>query len=458
MNYNHRYRQVMSIAIRLIFLCITALGVVWVLYSSNKYSVALILFGAVILQFWSLLNKLTISEREVINFLEAVRFSDFSQKLGRKGLGGTRSELAQAYDNVMGKFKKDRTNNELQSRYFYALIDHIPVALLSIKENQEASLLNNAAKRLFGLSHIHRISELKSFGTALIYELEHLRAGKKRLIRINHGNQKFKISLAATKIVIDGTSSYLVSLHNIQSELDTTQIEAWQDLVHVLTHELMNSLTPVASLSNSMNILMQDISDKIEQENISPELAEMLNDLQDGLGAISRRSGRLNSFVENYRKMTKVPPPKYQRLKVADIFVALEHLFLEPCSAKQITLTTDISPHSLALNADPELIDQAMINLIKNAIEAIKDQEGAIITLKSYLNRNGNTVIEIGDNGPGIDEEMLQRIFVPFYTTKQEGSGIGLSLTRQIMLAHQGSINCNNNTEGGISFCLIFKN
>lgn len=456
MSYNYS-RQALNIAARLLCLCLTVVGLAWIVYSSEKYAVALILLAAVVMQFWSMLNKLTFSEREVITFLDSVRFSDFSLKLGRKGFGGKKAELAHIYDKVMRKLKNDRVKNEKQTRYFHALIDHIPVALLSIKENQEATLLNNAAKKLFGLSHIHRVSDLKSFGPGLINELQHLRAGKKRLIRINHNNEEIKLSLATTKIVIDGVSSYLVSLHNIQSELDTTQIEAWQDLVHVLTHELMNSLTPVASLSSSMNILMQDITHKAEEEKLSPEFSDMLNDLRDGIGAISRRSGRLDSFVVNYRKMAKVPPPEYQHLKVTTIFENMEQLFGDRCKDENITLMTDVTPQSLALNADPELIDQAIINLIKNAVEVTSNQADAKINLKAYLDRGGNIVIEISDNGPGIDNDMLQRVFVPFFTTKSEGSGIGLSLTRQIMLAHHGSISCHRNEASGASFHLIFK-
>ncbi len=457
MNYNFR-RQTLNIAVRLVVICLTALGLFWIIYSSEKYAIALILLSAVVMQFWSLLKKLTYTEQEVISFLDAMRFSDFSQKLGRKGFGGSKAELAQAYDKIIGKFKNDRTKNEKQTRYFHAMIDHIPVALLSIRDGDEASLLNNAAKRLFGISHIRKIADLSSFGPGLAYELQHARAGKKRLIRIYRNNEKIKLSLATTKIVIDGTSSYLVSLHNIQSELDTTQIEAWQDLVHVLTHELMNSLTPVASLSKSMNLLMHDITQKITEEKLSTEFTDMLNDLLDGIGAISRRSGHLDSFVANYRKMTKVPPPEYQKLNVVAIIENMKHLFGEQCKDEKIKLKTDVTPKSLVLNADPELIDQAIINLIKNAVEVTLDQKDATISLNAYLDRGGNIVIEISDNGPGIDDDMLPKIFVPFFTTKKEGSGIGLSLTRQIMLAHHGSINCQNNIDGGTSFSLIFKN
>ncbi|PCI33988.1 MAG: hypothetical protein COB54_03030 [Alphaproteobacteria bacterium] len=456
MSYNFS-RMALNVAVRLILLCVTLFVLVWVLYSSEKHAVAVILLTGAVVQFWSLLTKLTQSEREMISFLEAIQFSDFSQKLGRKGFGSSKVGLAEAYDKVMGKFKDDRSKHEKQGRYFHALIDHIPVALLSITENQNASLLNNAAKKLFGLSHIHRISDLTAFGPSLLYELNHVRAGRKRLIRLRHNNEELKFSLASTKIIIDGVSSHVVSLHNIQSELDTTQVEAWQDLVHVLTHELMNSLTPVASLSSSMNMLMEDISAKAAQENISDEFTDMLGDLQDGIGAISRRSGHLDSFVSNYRKMTKVPPPDYQHLKVATIFETMIQLFEERCTAENITLRSHVSPPSLMLNADPQLIDQAIINLVKNAVEAVRDTPEACITLKAYIDHGSNSVIEISNNGTGLEEDMLQRIFVPFFTTKKEGSGIGLSLTRQIMLAHHGSINCHNAPEGGLYFRLIFR-
>lgn len=454
--------QTLNVALRILGLCLTILILVWALYSSEKYALSLILFFTILIQFWALLNKLTINDKEIINFLNAVRFSDFSQKLGRKGLSAKNQELGSAFDEIMKKFRNDRAITEKENNYFHALIDQIPVALLSIKDNQEASFLNNAAKKLFGLSHISHLSDLESFGSGLQEELLNIRSGKKRLVRITRDNEEIKLALAATKVVMDGSSNHLISLQNIQSELDTTQTEAWQDLVHVLTHELMNSLTPVASLSNSMNSLMKEISKRKEEENISSDFNDMLQDLDNGIEAISRRSRRLDSFVVNYRKMTKVPPPKYQRLEILTLFKNMTQLFKEQCKVKNITLITTATPLSLSLHADPELVDQAMINLIKNAIEIApetsKDHAGFKITLNAFLDRKGYTIIEISDNGPGIKQKILQRIFVPFYTTKDQGSGIGLSLARQIMLAHHGSIACQNEPGGGATFRLIFKN
>jgi len=450
-------RQTLNFTFRLILLCLNIFLLAWVLYNSEKYALSLILFFAILVQFKSLLDKLTATDREIINFLDSIRFSDFSQKLGRKSLSKNHSELARAFDHIMEKFKEDRAREEKENRYFHALIDHIPVALLTIQENQEAQLLNKSAQNLFGLSHINHISDLKAYGPDLTKELEHLTTNKKRLIHFNQDSEDIKLSLATTKIITDGNVRYLVSLQNIQSELDSTQSKAWQDLVHVLTHELMNSLTPVASLSNSMNILMADIEEKQDDETVSPEFSDMLHDLRDGISAISRRSRRLDSFVENYRKMTKLPPPETQRLAAQNIFDNMDMLFRQECKTHDITLTTDVTPSSLSLNADPELIDQALINLIKNAIEIGIDQKDFKISLKAYLDRKGHSVLEISDNGPGIEPKILQRIFVPFFTTKQQGSGIGLSLTRQVMLAHKGSIRCHNNSNGGASFRLVFK-
>lgn len=457
MTYNFP-RQTLNITFRLAGLCLTAMGLFWAAYEAEKYAVFVLLAGFFALQYWALLKKLTGTDREIMLFLDAVRFADFSQKLGRSGQGASPSALAKSFDEVMEKFKNNRARHEKEARYHRALIDHVPVALLTITGQGDAQLLNNAAKKLFNISSIRRISDLAPYGDALTYELRHLRPGKKRLIRLSQRGEDIKLSLAATKVVIGGNASYLVSLQNIQSELDTTQIEAWQDLVHVLTHELMNSLTPVASLSNSMNVLVQDIRQQAAQESLSNEFKDMLQDLSDGIDAISRRSLRLDTFVANYRKMTKVPPPEYQTVQISAQFDTMKTLFEETCQAGNITFSSEVIPRSLSLQADPQLLDQAMINLIKNATEILAETKNPHLTLKAFLDPGGKTLIEVSDNGPGIDEDVLQKIFVPFYTTKQLGSGIGLSLSRQIMLAHQGSISCHNRDPkiGGCSFRLSF--
>tara|TARA_R110002073_G_scaffold176118_15_gene333821 strand:- start:9665 stop:11053 length:1389 start_codon:yes stop_codon:yes gene_type:complete len=444
----------LNVALRIGGLCLCLLALVWVARHSQNYAIMLLLGGAVVIQFLSLMNKLTRTDREIIRFLDAVKYADFSQKFSTSRQGGSQADLGQAFDDVVGIFRKTRVHHEEQTRYLRALVDHIPVALLSVTPSGEAKLVNNAAKRLFGLSHIRRISDLDKFGPALVRELTAPRAGKKRLLRITVDDMDVKLFCSITTIVVGGQTSSILSLQNIQSELDTTQIEAWQDLVHVLTHELMNSLTPVASLSHTLDSLMTDVSEKARQEEVSDGFRDLLQDASDGIGAIARRSNRLNNFVSTYRKMTKVPPPKEQHLQISSLFDNIEKLFSAPLQDGGITLEKTVIPDSLAVLADPELLDQALINLVKNAVEVLSGREDAILRLTARLDRNGAPQISVSDNGPGIDPEIAHRIFVPFFTTKHTGSGVGLSLVRQIMLAHKGSVSCHPNPDSGVSFRL----
>ncbi|MFC7048713.1 sensor histidine kinase [Emcibacter nanhaiensis] len=444
----------LNILLRLLAILVTCLLAFYALRDGGYYVLALLLAAFAVAQLVALMRKLSATDRELTRFLDAVKYSDFSQKFSKKGQNRSQRELANAFDEVIDKFKATRSQKEQQTRYLNALVDHIPVALLSVGKDGQATLVNNAAKRLFGLGHISHITQLKAFGPGLAKELSSLRAGKKRIIRIIVDDVEVKLFLSTTEIVTGGKTQFLVSLQNIQSELDTTQLEAWQDLVHVLTHELMNSLTPVASLAGTMNSVMEELCRKAESEELSEDFRELLEDACDGIAAISRRSDRLSGFVSSYRKMTKLPPPQPEKLPLRTVLENIRTLFASTAENEGLGVEVEVSPDSLTVYADPQLLDQALINLVKNAAEATRGQQARLVRLKGGLDKSGSIIIEVADNGPGINPQSAQQIFVPFYTTRPEGTGIGLSLARQVMVAHRGSINFFANETGGTTFRL----
>jgi signal transduction histidine kinase len=246
----------------------------------------------------------------------------------------------------------------------------------------------------------------------------------------------------------------LVSIQNIQSELEEKEMEAWQNLIRVLTHEIMNSVTPIASLTATVNDLLTPPSGN--QKPGEETSAEAMDDIRGALQTIQKRSEGLLHFVDAYRKLTRIPKPQFQIFSITELFARVGQLMRVQMSGKPIHFHTKVEPESLELTADPELIEQVLINLLLNAIQAVEDQKDARIELAARMDQRGRTIIPVADNGPGIIAEALEKIFIPFFTTKQDGSGIGLSLCRQIMRLHSGTISVHSQPNVETIFTLRF--
>jgi len=244
----------------------------------------------------------------------------------------------------------------------------------------------------------------------------------------------------------------LVSIQNIQSELEEKEMEAWQNLIRVLTHEIMNSITPISSLASTTADLLPDIRDTAADARHD----EIVDDIHSAIKTIQKRSNGLLQFVDNYRKLTRIPKPNFEIIGVAELIQRVTDLSRKQMENYHIELEIEIEPESLEITADPVLIEQVLINLCKNAIEAVRETDHAQIRVRSQLDARGHVNIHVQDNGPGIKPEVLDKIFIPFFTTKQNGSGIGLSLSRQIMRLHGASIGVKSNAQEGTKFTLRF--
>ena len=280
-----------------------------------------------------------------------------------------------------------------------------------------------------------------------------MKAGERRLVAFTTDDLDQKVMLQATQVTIDGRIEKLISIQNIQSELDAAQLQAWQDLVRVLTHEIMNSITPVASLAKTAVDLVDDVAGKVGDDQ---DVLDELSDVKDAVNTVARRSDKLNQFVSSYRSLTRLPPPEKKRVRVADIFDQLETLFTAKWNETGPDLVMHVEPAELDVFADRDMLEQVLINMLQNAEQALDGIENPELTVTAWLNRRGRITIEISDNGSGIDAEIADRIFVPFFTTKREGSGVGLALARQVMIAHGGTISVTNNENGGARFTLTF--
>jgi nitrogen fixation/metabolism regulation signal transduction histidine kinase len=313
-------------------------------------------------------------------------------------------------------------------------------------------LQNNAARRLFGAAHVTKLWDLNQFGRRFREAVDEAVPGQRELVNFSVDGVDYHLTMAATELVAGSASERLISLQDIQTELDVTEAQAWQDLVRVLTHEIMNSITPVTSLARTATDLVDDVASRAGDDD---GLREELQDLRDAVSIVARRSDSLMQFVHSYRQLTRLAPPEKKRVLVRELFESVERLAIAESPGVESALSCDVAPRELDVYADRDLLEPVLLNLLRNAWQAVEDIDAPQIHLSARLNRRGNVVFEISDNGPGVPDDIANRIFVPFFTTKEGGSGVGLALARQVMTAHGGFVRLLESDEGA-RFALTF--
>jgi len=438
---------------RLVLIMLALLGLTY-LYTLPGYLASTVLaFSVVSVLTFEMINFVSKTNAEVTRFLDAARYADFGQRFNFHGLGAGFGELGETFTDILKRFQLARADQETELRHLKALIEHVPAPLISIKADGQLVLWNNAARRLFGSAHVTRLPDLGQFGADFEKEVTKIKAGQRRLVDFIVDGTEQRITLAATQVNIGGHIERLISLQDIQSELDAAQLQAWQDLVRVLTHEIMNSITPVASLAKTAADLVDDASSQITDH---PEVVEELGDVKDAVTTVARRSDSLMQFVSSYRRLTRLPPPEKTVFRLDELFKDVAQIAAQDWDEKALSLVTDVMPEKLDVHADRDMLEQILINLLQNAEQALGDCKSATVWLKADISKRGRVVVSVADNGPGIPAEIAKKIFVPFFTTKREGSGVGLALTRQVMIAHGGAVSVAEREGGGTKFSLTF--
>lgn len=438
---------------RLIFIMIALLGLTYLYTLPGYLASTVLMFAVVIVLTYEMIRFVSKTNAEVTRFLDAARYADFGQRFNFHGLGAGFGELGDTFTDILKRFQEVRAGQEEELRHLKALIEHVPAPLISVKAHGQLVLWNNAARRLFGSAHVTRLSDLGQFGDEFEKAVTKLRAGQRRLVTFEVEGIEQRITLAATQVIIGGHVERLISLQDIQSELDAAQLQAWQDLVRVLTHEIMNSITPVASLAKTAVDLVDDAASQVTD---NPEVVEELADVKDAVNTVARRSDSLMQFVSSYRRLTRLPPPDKSMIRLDELFDHVGKLATQDWSEKDLSLVINVQPSELDMQADRDMIEQVLINLLQNAAQALEAKEGATVWLSGHLSKRGRVVVEVADNGPGIPADIAKKIFVPFFTTKREGSGVGLALTRQVMIAHGGAVSLADREGGGAKFSLTF--
>jgi len=444
----------LHIVLRILLITLNVLLIFAAIYNMHFNVTPILLALLLVFQIISLIKYVQKTNHYLTNFLESIRYSDFSRSFKIEGLGSAYDELKEAFNDVIEDFQKIRSEKEEHYYYLQNVIQHIGISLIAFQKDGTVEMINNSAKKLFQLSKLRNIHELEDYSKELVTKLLNMKSGERTLVQVMDNDVMLQLVVYATEFKLRTRSIILVSIQNIQSELEEQEMDAWQKLIRVLTHEIMNSIAPIASLSSTVNELLKDID---TTDNLPQEIDdETVDDIRNSLRTINKRSTGLIHFVDSYRNLTRIPKPKFKIIEVGEIFKNIHLLMEEEIKKNGIICEMEINPSTLELTADEELIEQVLINLIKNAIHSLSDIPGGKIILQAYLDKRGKIAVQVIDNGPGILKDVIDKIFVPFFTTKPEGSGIGLSLSRQIMRMHGGTLTANSEPNKETIFTLKF--
>ncbi|MBN1559388.1 GHKL domain-containing protein [candidate division KSB1 bacterium] len=439
---------------RVLLLCGMFYGLIHLVFKTELYATMVVGGIAIVYQIYSLIRYVEMTNRKLTTFLQSIKYSDFSQSFDLEHLGSSFKELSHSFSEVIKSFQKARSEREEQFRYLQTVVQHIGIGLIIIKSDGTVDMINNAAKKLLGIVQLQQIGQLDKITDRLAKRITDLNRGSKLILKIHRDEQLLNFLIFVTDFIIGSEKYRLVTIQNIQSELEEKEMEAWQNLIRILTHEIMNSVTPIVSLSGTANAILG--SEILANCDKMGACREQLDDITAAVATIENRSKGLLAFVENYRKLTRIPKPDYTIFPAQEIFDRVVSLFGAQLKDKNIKLSMDVTPPRLDLTADSTLLEQVLINLLKNAIEAVEGIESPRIAMKAFLSPVGRPVIHLQDNGPGIEKEAIENIFIPFYTTKSTGSGIGLSLSRQIMRLHNGSLTVHSLPYKSTTFILRF--
>jgi nitrogen fixation/metabolism regulation signal transduction histidine kinase len=392
------------------------------------------------------------SDRELANFLLSISQNDFSARYP-PGKPGRENRLHEAFRRLLLVFGKLREEREAHHQYLQTVVEHVSMGLLAVDETGEVRLMNQAAKNLFRKPFLHHVHHLAVLDPGLPDTLLDMAPGERRLRKLVIDGSLVQLSIQATRFKLHQRGYMLLSFHDIRYELEAQEVESWQKLIRVLTHEIMNSAIPISTLSSVVSDMLVD--EKGQLVNLSGLDEENLADLQGSLRTIQSRSKGLVDFVQAYKSLTHTPKLRVSPVAVPDLFTQVNILCKGPLLARGIALHVRLPEEELILPADRALLEQVLLNLVGNAADALAGHPAGQITLSAGREEQ-RTWVRVADNGAGMSPEVQEQIFIPFYTTKANGSGIGLSLSKQIMLLHGGKIRVQSVPGQGSIFTLVF--
>lgn len=427
----------LHVVVRVLLLTATVIAVCMIALM-DLYVVAGVVGLAAIYQVRQLIRYVEKTNRDLARLLDAIRYSDFSQGFTSGGRGSKYLELTTALGAVMDDFREARAEKEEGYRYLETVMRHVGTGLISFDSAGQVKLINAAAKRILRINRLSDVNALTEVSPVLLDKLLKIEFGAKDVVTVESRGDKLQLSIYATGFKARNELYKVVSLQDIGGELDAAEALAWSKLTRVLTHEIVNSVAPISSLASTASTLLEDIPTDAKAA------VETMTDVRGAVGTIARRSQGLLRFVNEYRKLTRVPTPQISVFPVRDLLDVVIGLFQTDAAAGNVTIHTSIKPETLELTADRDLTEQALINVVKNAMRAVSGERDPEVRIEAFIDDRSRAVIEVIDNGVGIIEEAMDQLFVPFFTTHKDGSGIGLALVREIMRQQGGTVTASS--------------
>ncbi|AUC15947.1 ATP-binding protein [Tenacibaculum sp. SZ-18] len=440
---------IFQLIMRVMLMVSVILGIIYWFYR-GEVSFSLFTFLAFLVIFYN--TYFFIQRRFLIieDFFTSIKYRDFSRGFSETVKAKDIRFLYQGFNQVHQTIKEINSQNHTQYLYLQKILEMVDIGIIAYDlETGKVLWSNDSFQKILDVPSFKNVSFIERRKPELfnlIFETFH-RAGESVSITLN--NEKIKALVSDTIFEVDNDTFKLLVIQNIDNTLSKNESESWKRLLSVMTHEIMNSITPIASLANTLERNLKELI----SENIN---TTELSDLNAGIKTIKNRSEGLLKFAKTYRSLNKVTSLNLQRIKVSELFTNIQLLMKPSIKAKGIQIDFVNTNHRLAFEIDVHLIEQVLINLLLNAVDACKEKENPKIKVEAIESITRNILIKVADNGIGIPEDIQENIFVPFFTSKESGSGIGLSLCKQIMLLHKGKIQVKSMLEEGTVFTLSF--
>jgi two-component system nitrogen regulation sensor histidine kinase NtrY len=452
MKYNSFY---LNILVRIILFGITNFCFFWLLVDTDRFFSILFLGILIIGQLVSLICYINITNRNLARFLlmlgeEDVEFVPLKEKVEKTFKG-----LHYSFQRLNEEIKRTRLHREYTDILFRNVMDHMDTGILVWDSNGFVQVVNKSGLGLLNVKNIREISELDNQHSGLSSRILKLKSGERSVIDLSNAwGESQPFLFRAKKFILGGEELTLVSFQNIQSEMEEKEMESWQKLIRVLAHEVSNSVTPITTLGTNIRKRLKTLIKEPGSEVQIP--SPLIEDIYRSTELIEQRGNGLINFIGQYKSFLRLPEPDVKPLTIKTLLDDVCSLCSHSGMKKSISLTNKVTPLNLQLKADRKMLEQILINVIQNALNALSENPNGLINIEAHKEKNGMVILNITDNGPGITANIINRVFIPFFTTEKQGNGIGLSLSRKIMQLHGGTIRLRSAEGKGTTVILTF--
>lgn len=447
----------LRLLVRLLLIIVNGTLLLWVALDTELWTLIFWLAVAEVVLVVELIHFIEKFKSNLLVFLESIHQEDFALSFSKGNTNSTDGRLANLFNSILNKFQLLRAEKETRHIFLQTVIQQITIALIGYNPKNEITLINDAAKELLGRPFLKKVESLEKINPTLYREILEIddRAGK--VVKYERDGEMMQILLRATELRSNDEYLKIITMQDIKNELDQKELESWQKLIRIINHEVMNSMIPLATLTNVNKTVLEEVKASQASGGVMMD-DERLSDVIEGMEIIEQRSQGIMEFVKSVKSLTNISRPNFVDIRIHDLLNRVYTLMNPEFSKGQVSLVLRLPRENFTATGDLELLEQVLINLIKNAREAFdgdEDQRTNKVLLTAEKS-NGIVHIEVTDNGAGMSAEVRENIFVPFYTTKKGGSGIGLALSRQIMRLHKGQLICQSEEGKGSNFVMKF--